>query len=210
MELKIQRWSRITFQYKTNPFNLRQNYTYNNFIMKKSKNIFILVLNDKVNKKDEDSSYFPAISNLHRDSSSNTYAILGLNLDSSNFPPLIDSLDSSRGEISGSTQIQIFVWSCEIHTTSDYANYLKLKFEDPKDFNGESKDVFTSGDLNTSVKVCESFVVGYFIGKKLAFQFVKKKLTVLWNTKGDFSIPIYGDQAYFFKFVNDEDKSRIL
>ncbi|KAF6175484.1 hypothetical protein GIB67_021974 [Kingdonia uniflora] len=56
----------------------------------------------------------------------------------------------------------------------------------------------------------EEYLVGSFIGKKLAYIFVKETLTKLWALKGDFEMSTKGFNMYFFKFSNQEDREKIL
>lgn len=62
---------------------------------------------------------------------------------------------------------------------------IKLAYEEPR------KDVkdfayFSSGELQSHITSCEAFVVGYFVGNILDFNFVKENLTTQWNLKRQF------------------------
>ncbi|KAF6154882.1 hypothetical protein GIB67_018319 [Kingdonia uniflora] len=56
----------------------------------------------------------------------------------------------------------------------------------------------------------EEFLVGSYIGKKLAYIFVKETLTKLWALKGEFEMSTKGFSMYFFKFSNQEDREKAL
>lgn len=44
----------------------------------------------------------------------------------------------------------------------------------------------------------------------LAFPFVKDSLSSQWKTRGDFTMNIRRENAFLFKFIQEEDGARIL
>ncbi|KAF6153152.1 hypothetical protein GIB67_034874 [Kingdonia uniflora] len=56
----------------------------------------------------------------------------------------------------------------------------------------------------------EDYLVGSFIGKKLAYLFVKETHSKLWALKGDFEMSTKEFNMYFFKFKSPEDREKAL
>ncbi|KAF5194179.1 Rna exonuclease, partial [Thalictrum thalictroides] len=56
----------------------------------------------------------------------------------------------------------------------------------------------------------ENLVIGGFVGKKLPFGFVRETLTRTWRLKNNFIMKPYGETMYSFKFMNDDDRKRVL
>lgn len=48
------------------------------------------------------------------------------------------------------------------------------------------------------------------MGRRLLFQFVKEFLKNTWRLKNEFMMKPYGERMYSFKFVSDEDRSKVL
>ncbi|KAF6138881.1 hypothetical protein GIB67_018612 [Kingdonia uniflora] len=59
-------------------------------------------------------------------------------------------------------------------------------------------------------KKYEDYLVGSFIGRKLAYLFVKDTLSKFWALKGDFEMSTKGFNMYFLKFSNSEDREKAL
>ncbi|KAF6146581.1 hypothetical protein GIB67_008867 [Kingdonia uniflora] len=55
----------------------------------------------------------------------------------------------------------------------------------------------------------EQLLVGYFIGRKLAYSYVKATLSALWALKGDLEMTVRRNH-FFFKFSNWEDRQNAL
>ncbi|KAF6156099.1 hypothetical protein GIB67_007474 [Kingdonia uniflora] len=67
----------------------------------------------------------------------------------------------------------------------------------------------SENEFGEEKKKYEDYLVGSFIGKKLAYQFVKDTLSKLWALKGDFEMSTKGFNMYF-KFSNPEDREKAL
>ncbi|XP_026441709.1 uncharacterized protein LOC113340872 [Papaver somniferum] len=64
-------------------------------------------------------------------------------------------------------------------------------------------------ELERKIKRCENLVVGVFVGKRLAYNLVKRVTERAWKPKGSFSLTIHGEFAFIFDF-NDDERSTAL
>ncbi|KAF6145940.1 hypothetical protein GIB67_007959, partial [Kingdonia uniflora] len=68
----------------------------------------------------------------------------------------------------------------------------------------------SGSDFGDEYKKFENYLVGSFIGKKLAYLFVKETLSKMWALIGDFKMSTKGFSMYFFKFTTPEDREKAL
>lgn len=69
---------------------------------------------------------------------------------------------------------------------------------------------YAAGDFSTGIKICEEYVVGFCVGKRLSFPVIKEAVSKLWNLKNEVSIKLHGSCAFIFEFKEDEDRRKVL
>ncbi|KAF6153056.1 hypothetical protein GIB67_034778 [Kingdonia uniflora] len=67
-----------------------------------------------------------------------------------------------------------------------------------------------SSKFADEIKAYESFPVGYFVGKRMDFNFVKESLTRIWSTKADFDMKLQNNNLFLFQFANEKDRENAL
>ncbi|KAF5181439.1 hypothetical protein FRX31_028974, partial [Thalictrum thalictroides] len=99
------------------------------------------------------------------------------------------------------------LWSTLLKTLPPSAGAATLKYSDP---------IFKDGFLQIpeevrmeGAKLWENHIVGFFLDKKLPFNYVKSAVTNRWKTLGDFEMALDGD-LFYFKFSTSEDREHVL
>ncbi|KAF5178294.1 hypothetical protein FRX31_032118, partial [Thalictrum thalictroides] len=99
------------------------------------------------------------------------------------------------------------LWSTLFKKLPPSAGESSLEFSSP---------IFKDGFLQIPEKVkeegaklWEQHVVGFFLDKKLPFNYVKSAVTNRWKTLREFEIALDGD-LYYFKFSTPEDREHVL
>ncbi|KAF6162902.1 hypothetical protein GIB67_021051 [Kingdonia uniflora] len=86
----------------------------------------------------------------------------------------------------------------------------KLSFIKPDIVDGKNAIKVGPDEFKENIKTSSLYLVGFFVGKRLAHPFVKETLTKLWDIGGDFEMTIQGLNMFFFKFSNPEDRQKVL
>ncbi|KAF6163927.1 hypothetical protein GIB67_024782 [Kingdonia uniflora] len=86
----------------------------------------------------------------------------------------------------------------------------KLSFIKPDIVDGKNAIKVGPDEFKENIKTSSLYLVGCFVGKRLAYPFVKETLTKLWDIGGDFEMTIQGLNMFFFKFSNPEDRQKVL
>ncbi|KAF6134946.1 hypothetical protein GIB67_023305 [Kingdonia uniflora] len=60
------------------------------------------------------------------------------------------------------------------------------------------------------IKACEIYVIGYFVGRRLDFNYVKRALITASGTKAEFEMKLQNNNLFLFKFHNEEDREKVL
>ncbi|KAF5182809.1 zinc ion binding / nucleic acid binding protein [Thalictrum thalictroides] len=63
--------------------------------------------------------------------------------------------------------------------------------------------------IDQGLEVWKDYAVGFFIDRKLPYKLVKDSLTKAWKLGADFEM-ITDKQLYYFKFVSEEDKRKVI
>ncbi|KAF5196676.1 hypothetical protein FRX31_013736 [Thalictrum thalictroides] len=99
------------------------------------------------------------------------------------------------------------LWSTLLKTLPPSAGAATLNYSDP---------IFKDGFLQIpeevrmeGAKLWENHIVGFFLDKKLPFNYVKSAVTSRWKTLGDFEMALDGD-LFYFKFSASEDREHVL
>ncbi|KAF6168993.1 hypothetical protein GIB67_038490 [Kingdonia uniflora] len=101
-------------------------------------------------------------------------------------------------------------WASLLTVPSKGKGRTRLTFTKPDIVNGKIAIKVKKDEFNEGIKMSEQYLVGCFVGKRLAYPFVKESLTKLWEIKGDFEMTIQGLNVFFFKFSNLEDREKVL
>ncbi|KAF6139263.1 hypothetical protein GIB67_021473 [Kingdonia uniflora] len=86
----------------------------------------------------------------------------------------------------------------------------KLCYTPPVLVEGALRAKIKSADFEDKIRECETYVVGYFVGKRFDFNFVKEVVSKAWGTKADFEMQLQNNNLFLFKFTNDEDREKVL
>lgn len=89
---------------------------------------------------------------------------------------------------------------------NDSSSNCKLPFHKPQSINGKLISVISPEDLVDEIRVCDKFLVGYFVGRKLPFHIVKESMDKAWKLKGNYRLTIHEESMYVFEFDLDEDR----
>ncbi|KAF6154993.1 hypothetical protein GIB67_035740 [Kingdonia uniflora] len=107
----------------------------------------------------------------------------------------------------------------ECHPASSWASLMKgpsknkgfanLVCTPPTVVEGKKILNINSGDFEEDNSIHDQLLVGHFIGRKLAYSYIKATLSALWALKGDLEMTVRRSH-FFFKFSNWEDRQNAL
>ncbi|KAF6138637.1 hypothetical protein GIB67_032531 [Kingdonia uniflora] len=120
------------------------------------------------------------------------------------FPPLGNSKKAQPA--AAATAI---CWASKLVGTAHHRGKTKLSLIPPMIVNGITVVNLYDEDFKDTISEHEKFVVGNFVGRKLAFPFVRDSLKRLWELKGSFEMSLRSNNTFFFKFCC-EDREKVL
>ncbi|OVA18816.1 protein of unknown function DUF4283 [Macleaya cordata] len=85
-----------------------------------------------------------------------------------------------------------------------------LTFIPPIEIDGQKAASFATTDFADQINMCEKFLIGSFVGRRLPYTMVKETLMKIWNLKGEFTLTIHGESVFVFKFNSDDDRQQAL
>lgn len=105
-------------------------------------------------------------------------------------------------------EVQCMNWAAVLKRNNT-TGFTKLKYEQPTVVEGKRVVQVNVADFEKRIEECEQLVVGRFVGKRLAFGYVKEILSRTWGTS-NFEMNIHGEHTFLFKFNDDATRSKVL
>ncbi|KAF6147804.1 hypothetical protein GIB67_041896 [Kingdonia uniflora] len=100
-------------------------------------------------------------------------------------------------------------WELLMKGPSKNRRFTNLAYTPPEVVEGKKILNISSSDFEEDNSVHEQLLVGHFIGRKLAYSFVKATLSALWALKGELEMSVRRNH-FFFKFSNWDDRQNAL